>query len=55
MATILVADDSETILLLMRTRLEMAGHAVATAADGQEVLDHLADGGRAATCSCSTR
>jgi DNA-binding response OmpR family regulator len=44
MATILVADDSETILLLMRTRLEMAGHAVATAADGQEVLDHLADG-----------
>jgi CheY-like chemotaxis protein len=44
MATILVADDSETILLLMRTRLEMAGHAVATAADGQEVLDHI-DGG----------
>jgi len=41
MATILVADDSETILLLMRTRLEMAGHAVATAADGQEVLDHI--------------
>ena len=32
MATILVADDSETILLLMRTRLEMAGHAVETAA-----------------------
>jgi two-component system, OmpR family, manganese sensing response regulator len=44
MATILVADDSETILLLMRTRLEMAGHSVATAADGQEVLDHIADG-----------
>ena len=44
MATILVADDSETILLLMRTRLEMAGHAVATAADGQEVLDQIADG-----------
>ncbi len=44
MATILVADDSETILLLMRTRLEMAGHAVATAADGQEVLDHIAAG-----------
>jgi DNA-binding response OmpR family regulator len=44
MATILVADDSETILLLMRTRLEMAGHTVATAADGQEVLDHIADG-----------
>ena len=44
MAMILVADDSETILLLMRTRLEMAGHTVATAADGQEVLDHIADG-----------
>ena len=44
MATILVADDSETILLLMRTRLEMAGHTVATAADGQEVLDHVAGG-----------
>lgn len=44
MATILVADDSETILLLMRTRLEMAGHTVATAADGQEVLDHIAGG-----------
>ena len=44
MATILVADDSETILLLMRTRLEMAGHSVATACDGQEVLDHVAAG-----------
>ncbi|HET8566889.1 MAG TPA: response regulator [Solirubrobacterales bacterium] len=45
MARILVADDSETILLLMRTRLEMAGHSVITAADGQEVLDSVADGG----------
>jgi CheY-like chemotaxis protein len=44
MATILVADDSETILLLMRTRLEMAGHTVETAGDGQEVLDHIAGG-----------
>ena len=44
MATVLVADDSETILLLMRTRLEMAGHTVETAADGQEVLDHVANG-----------
>jgi two-component system, OmpR family, response regulator MprA len=41
MARILVADDSETILLLMRTRLEMEGHEVETAADGQEVLDLL--------------
>jgi CheY-like chemotaxis protein len=45
MATILVADDSETILLLMRTRLEMAGYTVLTAADGQEVLDAVAGGG----------
>ncbi len=39
MVRILVADDSETILLLMRTRLEMAGYEVDTAADGQEVTD----------------
>jgi CheY-like chemotaxis protein len=45
MARVLVADDSETILLLMRTRLEMAGHTVMTAADGQEVLDAVAAGG----------
>ena len=45
MARVLVADDSETILLLMRTRLEMAGHTVATAADGQEVLDAIAASG----------
>lgn len=45
MARLLVADDSETILLLMRTRLEMAGHAVLTAADGQEVLEVVAASG----------
>jgi DNA-binding response OmpR family regulator len=39
MARVLVADDSETILLLMRTRLELAGHEVATATDGQEVVE----------------
>jgi DNA-binding response OmpR family regulator len=43
MARILVADDSETILLLMRTRLEMAGHEVETACDGQEVVEALSD------------
>lgn len=42
MARVLVADDSETILLLMRTRLELAGHEVQTAADGQEVTDLVA-------------
>jgi CheY-like chemotaxis protein len=45
MATVLVADDSETILLLMRTRLEMAGYTVLTAADGQEALDAVAGNG----------
>jgi two-component system, OmpR family, response regulator MprA len=41
MAKVLVADDSETILLLMRTRLEMEGYEVETATDGQEVVDAL--------------
>jgi DNA-binding response OmpR family regulator len=48
MTTVLVADDSETILLLMRTRLELAGYEVKTAADGQEVTDLIdpsAEGG----------
>lgn len=44
MARVLVADDSETILLLMRTRLELAGHEVRTATDGQEVIE-LVQGG----------
>ena len=39
MAKLLIADDSETILLLLQTRLEMEGHEVDTAADGQEVVD----------------
>jgi CheY-like chemotaxis protein len=41
MARVLVADDSETILLLLRTRLEMAGYEVETAADGREVVESL--------------
>lgn len=41
MARILLADDSETILLLLRTRLEMEGHEVTTAGDGQEVVDKV--------------
>jgi two-component system alkaline phosphatase synthesis response regulator PhoP len=41
MTTVLVADDSETILLLMRTRLELAGYTVETAADGQEVTERI--------------
>jgi DNA-binding response OmpR family regulator len=39
MARVLIADDSETILLLMRTRLEMEGHEVQTAADGEDVVE----------------
>lgn len=45
MAKILIADDSETILLLLRTRLEMEGHEVATAVDGQGVVDKVDVGG----------
>jgi len=45
MAKVLVADDSETILLLMQRRLEMAGHEVETATDGQEVTDLFQRGG----------
>jgi CheY-like chemotaxis protein len=49
MAKVLVADDSETILLLLQTRLEMEGYEVETAIDGQEVVDavHGAAGGQA--------
>jgi two-component system response regulator MprA len=45
MPRVLVADDSETILLLMRTRLELAGYEVETAADGQEVIERLHEPG----------
>jgi DNA-binding response OmpR family regulator len=36
---VLIADDSETILLLLRTRLEMEGYEVLAAADGEEVIE----------------
>lgn len=39
MVKVLIADDSETILLLLRTRLEMEGYEVETACDGQEVTE----------------
>ena len=45
MAKILVADDSETILLLLRTRLEMEGHEVELAADGRQVVDAVRGAG----------
>jgi two-component system alkaline phosphatase synthesis response regulator PhoP len=37
--TLLVADDSETVLLMLQRRLEMSGYEVVTAKDGQEALD----------------
>jgi CheY-like chemotaxis protein len=45
MTKVLVADDSETILLLLRTRLEMEGYEVHTANDGQEAVEALAEMG----------
>ncbi len=41
MARILVAEDSPAIRLLIRRRLEMAGHAVDEAENGLEALDRL--------------
>jgi DNA-binding response OmpR family regulator len=41
---VLIADDSETILLLLRTRLEMEGYEVVTAADGVEVIETMRAG-----------
>lgn len=38
---VLIADDSETILLLLRTRLEMEGYEVLTAADGIEAIERV--------------
>lgn len=45
MTRLLVADDSETVRLLLRRRLEMCGYEVQTAADGREALEaiHRAD------------
>jgi two-component system response regulator MprA len=39
MTRLLVADDSETVLLMLRRRLELAGYEIQTAIDGREVLD----------------
>lgn len=44
MTRVLIADDSETILLLMRTRLEMEGYEVLTATDGVEVIEAIRNG-----------
>jgi DNA-binding response OmpR family regulator len=41
MTRVLVADDSETVLLMLQRRLEMSGYEVLTARDGEEVLEML--------------
>jgi DNA-binding response OmpR family regulator len=38
---LLVADDSETVLLMLQRRLEMEGYEVITATDGFEALERL--------------
>lgn len=46
MTQFLVADDSNTVRLMLRGWLEAAGHQVIEAADGLQALEHL----RASTC-----
>jgi CheY-like chemotaxis protein len=41
MARLLVVDDEPTLVLLMRTVLEKAGHTVDEAGNGQEALEKL--------------
>jgi two-component system response regulator MprA len=45
MTRLLVADDSETVLLMLQRRLEMEGYEVVTATDGVEALEELNDAG----------
>jgi two-component system response regulator MprA len=42
---VLVADDSETVLLMLERRLEMEGYEVVTAKDGFEALERLREAG----------
>jgi DNA-binding response OmpR family regulator len=45
MTRLLVADDSETVLLMLQRRLEMEGYEVETATDGREVIDSIENAG----------
>jgi two-component system response regulator MprA len=45
MTRLLVADDSETVLLMLQRRLEMEGYEVVTATDGVEAMDRLHEAG----------
>jgi len=42
---LLVADDSETVLLMLQRRLEIEGYDVVTATDGLEALERLREAG----------
>jgi DNA-binding response OmpR family regulator len=44
MTRLLVADDSETVLLMLQRRLEAAGYEVETATDGVEVVNAIESG-----------
>lgn len=44
--TIMIVDDSATILLSLRSTLEMNGYKVEAASDGQAAVDRLASGVR---------
>jgi len=43
---ILIVEDSDSIALLLRRRLEMAGHSTVRAGNGAEALETLAGGER---------
>jgi CheY-like chemotaxis protein len=45
MTRLLVADDSETVLLMLQRRLEMEGYEVVTASDGFQALERLREAG----------
>ena len=42
MTRVLVTDDSETVLLMLRRRLEVAGYEVVTTTDGKGMLEAMA-------------
>jgi len=45
MATVLLVDDEPDILLMLRMSFEDEGHDVVTAANGEQALQRLAEGG----------
>ena len=45
MATVLLVDDEPDILLMLRMSFEDEGHQVVTAANGEQALQRLAEGG----------